>query len=74
MGPFVREALRLCVRGADIKRVVQPVEVVKAEFLARNIALELDVRYEAPDPGAGEVEAPAPSPEARSRRLVRQML
>lgn len=53
METYMREALRLWLRGADIPSVVELLEVIKAELLIRNIHLEYTTEYRIPprEPG-----------------------
>ena len=61
MEAFMREALRLWLRGAEIPSVVELLEVIKAELLTRNIHLEYTTEYRIPPGGPGKEEAPAGS-------------
>lgn len=51
METYMREALRIWLRGAEIPSVVELLEVIRAELLTRNVHLEFTTEYRVPPGG-----------------------
>ncbi len=51
METFMREALRLWLRGAGMPEVIEVLELIRGELLTRNVHLEYTTEYRVPPPG-----------------------
>ncbi|HEV8663433.1 MAG TPA: hypothetical protein VGT06_09890 [Candidatus Methylomirabilis sp.] len=54
METFMREALRLWLRGARIPEVVEVLELIRTELGTRNVQLDFTTEYRIPPGGPGK--------------------
>ena len=54
MEPYMREALRLWLRGARIPEVIAVLELFRGELVTRNVVLEFTTDYRIPEGGPGK--------------------